>query len=377
MKTFEWSLMKLSTQKNDTLEHIPWPDEIISWQSVASVRSISNSGRHVVIVNDDITNTDIALMDTVNMKTTKTPRQHKRARCCFISADDTKLFDFRHNHFINCIHLIIWQISADPTTVLIQELSRIEIAVPSFQQEVMWQVHMLPEETSCWIVSDRGVTEFWDLLEKKSAEAERETAHIVPPEKTYSHLRSSVSSDGTRLGVVSYGNRSAQVQILDITTTGQSLRSLKLTLSSPPINFSDERPITFSPDLGMLVIGTEIFHKGHHDDYVASKPISSWPIISMVENFPEWTISHYNSYAMYSFVGHDDDNRARYQFLRINLIARSIEPLNISIFGSSLYVFVDLHPSLPVELVTLCNPTLNLVCQCIVSMLCYNCGVRN
>ena len=341
------SLIKVSTQEAIASERLPWLNEIIPGK--AGIECVSNSGRYVVIYCG--TSLTFALMDTLLVQTMIVPVSFNvhihglKERFCLLSADETRLFDFRHIWNSGMMSLVVWSISTHPVEILVRELNRQEIAV-SLLTWGMRHFYMLSDEASGWLVMKDGTLEMivWDHQEGESAE-------VRLPEKIYFDMASSVSSDARRLGIVSYDECSAQVQTLDITTSGRLLRLLKLDLTSPVGERPDisKRTIQFSPDLCLLVMGTQIFHIGHHDDHVASEPISIQPLIPSPQKNMSFAFSSCNKFLMCIFTrsNNSNDRNDQCRLIYIDLDIRSASYLETPILERSVNISVDFHPFLP------------------------------
>ena len=344
-------LLKMSIQHPSTPEHLPWPKE---GALKASLDVVSNTGRYVIFGLMHFIGYEFVLMDTLHMKSWTIPIESDLMgldRRCLISMDETQLFDFRHVFRGSHVSLIIWRLPIDPTNTLVREFSLQDIAV-SQNQYVLRDLYMLPDESSGWLVSCDGTMEkiSWSHREGGSTE-------IQPLKETYFRMASLVSSDATRLGIVSYGQRLAQVQILDITSAGRLLRLLKLVLSEQEINHGASfysGHAVFSPDLSLLFMSTGIFHVGHHDEKVATTPISLQPPIPCPPDRVSIEFSSCNRYTACIFVDHSENDNGRIwkcQLLHIDFNTRSIDRINIPIFKNSTYSRVAFHPSLPLVIV--------------------------
>ena len=229
MQVRDDEIIKLSTQFTASPEHLPWP------KGLRKIVNVSSNGRYAIVRSQGwIEPYEYGLIDTLHMKAMTIPVSSGstlstgwlQKHYCVVSADETRLLDFRHFSGGGCssIAVVIWSLPKSPVDILDRELSHEEIAAPHLTNGLR-HLHILPDETSGWFVSDDGVVEklMWDRPEQESIKA-------MPPESIFFEKLDFVSKDGAQLGTVSYGPCSAQVQILDITSMSRSLHLLRLAL---------------------------------------------------------------------------------------------------------------------------------------------------
>lgn len=164
-----------------------------------------------------------------------------------------------------------------------------------------------------------------------------------------------ISSDGTRLSVLHYGDIKAQIQTFDWKTPGCSVRCLNLDW---PHCDSQGLDITLSKDLSVLVCGANLFHLAAEDG-LASK---SFPVFSPApgQKMLGRTGFSYEQHDNPSIFISDDNPSIAYitcvadrqpPFVyEVNLSSRCSAPVAIS--GISGFDMCDavLHPSLPLML---------------------------
>ena len=320
----------------------------------SSTWTVSHTGRYLASFtrsSSGIQRAGLKMFDTILRKMQELPLDARVLtmnlaihRCyCYFSLDETKLFGFLHGADSSTFRMevLIWEPIGDVAPIT----NRGSFVISSITSRP--QISSLKDESEAWLVltSER-------ILQK---------AALRVPELTFSRnmeldedyllqaISSSISDDGTRLCLVSFEQKRAKVQILDITSTGALIRHLHLDLAPS----ESRRKFNASKDLGLIAVGDEVFYLGNEDDSLASTafitPPLSWRQIA-------WCFSSCNSYAActdsayYSFQSESFISYAHFAVLRVDLISRTSAPLKLPLPDKLLRISADFHPTLPLML---------------------------
>ena len=175
----------------------------------------------------------------------------------------------------------------------------------------------------------------------------------------YPRSFSSVSADGRKWALVSYGQHKGQMQLVDL-DSGTVFRRLELEWTP-----CDPELLTFglSPDLNMLVIDAQVFDLGQ-DDRIASIPFTIAGLPELLECrrhkegiLPshwcllfECSISPCNSYVLFVSEGsiHELDlYPTELHLFRIDLMSKSSTKLHVPLPENLVSASANFHPSLP------------------------------
>lgn len=170
------------------------------------------------------------------------------------------------------------------------------------------------------------------------------------------HFR--ISSDGTRLSVLHYGDSKAQIQTFNLNTPGKPVRCLDLDW---PHCESYDLPIAFSKDLSVLLCGKNLFHLAA-EDRLASK---SFPVFSLGPGSKFSQILYMGRYdyeptdGIHIFISDENPSTAYIAFFvdevdqglsiyKVDMSSRCSAQVDIS--GIDTLYAAMLHPSLPLML---------------------------
>lgn len=165
-----------------------------------------------------------------------------------------------------------------------------------------------------------------------------------------------ISSDGTRLSVLHYGDSKAQIQTFHLNTPGKPVRYLDLDW---PHCESISLAIEFSSDLSVLVCGDNLFHLAA-EDCLASKPLPVSPRprsnISYHFNGDDWLFI--DPEESHIFISDKNPSTAYinlfYQGLlsiyKVDMSSRCSAQVDISGIDMLSVNRATLHPSLPIML---------------------------
>lgn len=172
----------------------------------------------------------------------------------------------------------------------------------------------------------------------------------------FQHHMWGVSSDATRLIVLHYGDRKAQIQTFDLNIAGKPIRCLDLDW---PHCESTWLAATFSADLSVLLCDDNLFHLAA-EDRLASKPFE---IVSAAARQKMYGYYEYGPKSCYSrpsiFASEDDPSITYVTYLveerplfvyRVNLSSRCSVHVDIPGISEFAMLRAVLHPSLPLML---------------------------
>ena len=225
------------------------------------------------------------------------------------------------------------------------------------------QIHVHKAAGSAVIVSDTNLIQRIELSDEIKFPDEHEVIDDYP------HRLSNISRDGVRWVLVSYGQNSGKVQIIDITSHNAPARHFDLDWSQSDIPSLVAQgyclPISLSPDLRVLIINSEVFDITINEVNGASE--SSTLTSFTIEGLPtllephqhkyqsrslKCKISPCNSYVIYVGEGDQWCQKSRYLsavFLyRIDLQKRTSVRLELDLPEGSDFFDASFHPSLPV-----------------------------
>lgn len=162
-------------------------------------------------------------------------------------------------------------------------------------------------------------------------------------------IGSKISDDGARLCMLSYGEKKVQVRILD-SSNGDLIRHL--CIASPHFLYL---PSSISPDLGLLGIGSDVFHINNEDDSLASTAYVSF-LGSPRTNF-NWCFSRCNNYiactADFWFRDSQINEFNGFALFQVQPASRtSTLLLNLPLPRRVLNISAYFHPRLPVVLLS-------------------------
>jgi hypothetical protein len=144
-----------------------------------------------------------------------------------------------------------------------------------------------------------------------------------------------LSQDGDRLAHLYFGEDKACLEVLEISNAGKTLRHLELGKIG-----SDTRPMTMSPDLSILAIGSKIYNLGFPDDQIASR---SFEIVDFPVTQCSWCMMSFNNtFIIYFGIGKANNCAFRLDGKRTSWV--HVQP---SLPGDAVVSSAGFHPSLP------------------------------
>lgn len=226
-------------------------------------------------------------------------------------------------------------------------------------------IHIHQAGTSAVVVSNAKSIQRIELSENiKSLDATEVTEDLPCKFLT-------ISRDGSRLALVSYGREGGQIQIIDLTSPQAPARRLKLERSQRDmlrhINPGSKLPGDLSPDLGVLVIDAEVFDiTTDGDDALIPFTIEGLPALlephrSRIASLRlRCHVSPCQSYVVYEGEG-DQWGGARYtaaiMLFRIDLKSRTSTKLELKIPEKLVSASAAFHPSLPLMTLSYASPS--------------------
>ena len=234
------------------------------------------------------------------------------------------------------------------------------------------QIHVNKAADSAVIVTDKKFIQRIELGDEIKFPDEIQVIDDYP------HRLSNISRDGVYWGLVSYGQNSGKVQIINLMSHNAPARRFDLDWSQSDIpNVLAQDcclPISLSPDLRVLIINSEVFGITINESNCASESptltpftIEGLPLLLKPHRhrYPTWglqcKISPCNSYVIYVGQGDQWGQKSRYLsaiFLyRIDLERRTSVRLELNLPEGSDSFDASFHPSLPLLTISYALPT--------------------
>ena len=261
--------------------------------------------------------------------------------------DETELIVFVpcYIHGIPTINVSVWSdLQSDP---LLRSYGQLKLDDPISPL----QIHVNSDESSALMVLESRViqrVEFSNNIEFPDAPDVNDD---------YPCTISQVSKDGVRWALLRYGQNKAQLQMTNVLSTRGSIHRLNLELS--PCNEPHSRVASFSPDLWVLIVDTQVFSIAEGLHGLKSKSFTIQGLSELVVRFQtrlnprHWCqlhclISPCNSYVIFTCQG---DPRAREDApsvilaFRVDLESSSSTRLDLQLPKGLTYVSAAFHPS--------------------------------
>ena len=321
-------------------------------ESSRLLADVSPSGRFLVLSRSRIGRVEenLYLYDVETSKTVQLPFAESLiywdAKYQFMQ-DEMQLIVFFscEIHGIDTMNVLVWSdLQSDPLLKSHGKL-KLDYGIESYQ------IHVKDDESSALMILQNRVIQRVDFR----------TQVIFPDapdvNDDYPCTISRVSKDGVRWALLKYGQNKAQLQMTDVSAAKGPIHRLELELS--PCDEPQSVAVSLSPDLGVLVVGAEVFRitKGSHGLTSASFTIDGLPEL-LERHRTRLAPRHYcqlrclispcNSYVIFTSPGSPHEREAApstiYAF-QIDFVSMSSTRLDLHLPKDLTYISADFHPS--------------------------------